>query len=158
MSKFIIYNSLRSIFHEGGYIAQGMSRLHNLYPERYNMAIIKLVQNADGSKQVQEVIREVIHKANTEGEYQEKYQDLAKYIAQAFDYLRTIGVPNPPSLFFTSEDVRNPGRILTFQLLKTLRTPPLLEFRVNWQPEAFRAIFSAMKWVVSKCCSLLGPC
>lgn len=87
------------------------------------------------------MIREVVHKANREGPYQHKYQDLAKYIAQAFDYLKTIGVPNPPSLLFSLEDDRIPGRILTFQLLKTLRTPPLLEFRVNWQPEAFRAIF-----------------
>lgn len=72
----------------------------------------------------------------------EQGKRLSKFIAQALGQLEDIGVPNPPSLIFETVDVTDKTRVLTFNLLKELKFhPPLLEFRVNQRPEAFRAIF-----------------
>lgn len=70
------------------------------------------------------------------------YANLAKYIAQALDYLEDIGVPDKKFLPFVTE--REDGLPRTFAtIVKELKHhPPLLEFRVNWRGTGyFRAIF-----------------
>lgn len=102
------------------------------------MAIIRYIEDPIGTQFVLQLIQQIARNAHQE----ESYRRLAGYIAQALEYLEYTGVPFPPELMFQTTDVDDPIRPLTFHLLKKLkRHPPLLEFRVNQRPLAFRAIF-----------------
>lgn len=104
------------------------------------MAIIRYVSDPNtGEKQALQLIKQIALWAK---QGNNDYRKLAVFITQALVQLEEIGIPNPPELLFKTADIDDPNRTLTFRLLKELKYhPPLLEFRVNQQPYAFRAIF-----------------
>lgn len=104
------------------------------------MINIHFLKDNNGNKQVINVLSDIAMK----GKLDEGYANLTKYIAQALDYLQTIGVPKKSPKTLPFETTLADGRQLTFAtILKELRHhPPLLEFRINWRGTgAFRAIF-----------------
>ncbi|QQK76401.1 hypothetical protein HUG15_13085 [Salicibibacter cibarius] len=102
------------------------------------MPTIHYVKDENGQAPVFDLIYEIALR----GMEDKGYANLAKYIAQALDYLEDVGVPEKKFLPFYTE--RDNGRPLTFAtILKELtHHSPLLEFRVNWRGTGyFRAIF-----------------
>lgn len=97
--------------------------------------IIYLEDN--GVSEVAQLIREIALQG-IEGDGDA--QHLARYIRQGLDLLESVNVPPNKRLQAIFEE--DSGDKRTFQLLKSLKKTPLLEFRVNRSvPGAFRAIF-----------------
>lgn len=106
------------------------------------MGKIIFVTNFSGVKEVKEDISEIISKAK-DGDT--NYQAVAAYIAQALDYLQDITIPegdNTYLLEWDTIDVSDPERPLTFIIVKKVTSQPsVFEFRINWNPIYFRALF-----------------
>src|SRR5437763_15667675 len=103
------------------------------------MVTIEYLEDENGEQQVVSEIAAIAIK----GREDSGYANLAKYIAEALDFLKDVGVPKDKELlpFETTNEDGNP---LTFaSILKDVKYhPPLLEFRVNWRNTGyFRAIF-----------------
>lgn len=106
------------------------------------MGKIIFVTNISGVKEVKEDISFIVSKAKA-GDT--NYQAVAAYIAQALDYLKDITVPegdNTYLLEWETTDVWDPERPLTFTIVKKATSQPsVFEFRINWDPIYFRALF-----------------
>jgi len=106
------------------------------------MGKILFVTNLSGVKEVKEDISDIVSKAN-DGDA--NYQAVAMYIATALDYIKDIAVPegdNTYLLEWDTTDVWDPERPLTFYVVKKATSQPsVFEFRINWEPLYFRALF-----------------
>lgn len=106
------------------------------------MGKIIFVTNLSGHKEVREDINDIATKAKA-GDA--NYQALAKYIAQALLYIKDIPVPegdNTYLLEWDTTDVWDPDRPLKFYVVKkAVSQPSVFEFRINWNPLYFRALF-----------------
>lgn len=103
------------------------------------MIKIHYLEDKNGEQQVVSQIAEIVIK----GREDSGFANLSKYIAQALNFLKDVGVPKDKELlpFATKNE---DGNLLTFaSILKDVKYhPPLLEFRVNWRDTGyFRAIF-----------------
>lgn len=106
------------------------------------MGKIIFVTNISGIKEVKEDISDIVLKANA-GDT--NYQAVARYIAQALEYIKDINVPegdNTYLLEWDTTDVWDPERPLKFRIVKKIISQPsVFEFRINWDPLYFRALF-----------------
>lgn len=106
------------------------------------MSRIIFVTNLTGKKEVKEHIAEIVAIANSGNK---DYEALAAYIAQALVYLKDIRVPENDKdylLKWDTTDYWDPERKLTFHIVKkAVSQPSVFEFRINWDPLYFRALF-----------------
>lgn len=103
------------------------------------MITINYLEDKNGEQQVAAEIIDIAIK----GQSDPGHAELAKYIAEALEFLKNVGIPSRKALLpFTTTNAD--GNPLTFaSILKELKGhPPLMEFRVNWRDTGyFRAIF-----------------
>lgn len=106
------------------------------------MGKIIFATNFSGIKEVKEDINDIVLKANAGDS---NYQALAHYIANALDYIRDISVPEGDNDYLLGWDTNNvwdDEQELTFHVVKKAKSQPsVFEFRVNWRPLYFRALF-----------------
>lgn len=107
------------------------------------MVTIEYLEDENGDQQVVSEIAAVAIK----GKEDPSFAALSKYIAEALDFLKYVGVPKDTELlpFETTNEDGNP---LTFaSILKNVKYhPPLIELRVNWREAGyFRAIFFCLE-------------
>lgn len=106
------------------------------------MGKILFVTNFSGKKEVLEDISAIAVKAKA-GDA--NYQAVATYIAQALDYIKDISIPegdNDYLLDWDTTDHWDDTRPLTFIVVKKAKSQPsVFEFRINWKPLYFRALF-----------------
>lgn len=108
----------------------------------HTMGRLIFVTNISGTKEVKEDIADIVVKANA-GDT--AYQAVARYIAQALEYIKDIDIPtgdNDYLLEWETTDVWDSDRPLTFYIVKkAISQPSVFEFRINWNPLYFRALF-----------------
>lgn len=106
------------------------------------MGKILFVTNFSGEKEVLEDIFSIAAKAKA-GDA--NYQAVAMYIAQALDYIKDISIPegdNDYLLEWDTTDHWDDTRPLRFTVVKKAKSQPsVFEFRINWKPLYFRALF-----------------
>ncbi|MBY0224102.1 hypothetical protein [Sporosarcina aquimarina] len=106
------------------------------------MGKLIFVTNLSGIKEVKEDIADIVAKANA-GDT--AYQAVAMYIAQALEYVKDIDIPtgdNAYLLGWNAPHIWEPDRTLTFHIVKkAVSQPSVFEFRINWNPLYFRALF-----------------
>ncbi|WP_144491975.1 MULTISPECIES: hypothetical protein [Bacillus cereus group] len=106
------------------------------------MGKIIFVTNFNGKKEVKEHIAEIVAKANAGDE---SYQIVAHYILQALDYIKDIPMHEEDKdylLKWETTDFWDPERPLTLHIVKKATSQPsVFEFRINWEPLYFRALF-----------------
>ncbi|HCX52095.1 MAG TPA: hypothetical protein DG757_24455 [Bacillus sp. (in: Bacteria)] len=106
------------------------------------MGKILFVTNFSGKKEVLEDISYIALKAKA-GDA--NYQAVSAYIAQALDYIKDIPVPegdNDYLLGWDTTDHWDDERPLKFIVVKKAKSQPsVFEFRINWDPLYFRALF-----------------
>lgn len=107
------------------------------------MINIEYLEDGNGIQQVISEIATVAYK----GMEEEQFAHLSKYIAEALEFLKNVGVPQNHRLL-PFRTINEDGNPLTFaSILKELKHhPPLFEFRVNWRNAGyFRAIFFCLE-------------
>src|SRR5689334_16430414 len=107
------------------------------------MVTIEYLEDANGVQHVVSEIAAVVSKAREDA----GFANLAKYIAEALDFLKEVGIPKDTQ-FLPFETKNEDGNPLTFaSILKDVKHhPPLMEFRVNWRDTGyFRAIFFCLE-------------
>lgn len=106
------------------------------------MGKIIFVTNLSGEKEVLKDISDIVAKANA-GDA--SYQAVAKYIAQALEYIKDISIPEGDNDYLLEWDTTHhwdDTRPLKFFVVKKIKSQPsVFEFRINWKPLYFRALF-----------------
>lgn len=107
------------------------------------MGKILFVKNSfSGTNEVLEDISDIVSKAKA-GDA--NYQAVARYVAQALDYIKDITIPegdNDYLLEWDTTDYWDDDRTLTFIVVKKAKSQPsVFEFRINWNPLYFRVLF-----------------
>jgi hypothetical protein len=103
------------------------------------MVTIEYLEDENGEQQVVSEIAAIAIKGREDA----GFANLSKYIAEALEFLKEVGVPKDSALL-PFETLNEEGHKLTFaSILKHIKHhPPLLEFRVNRREAGFfRAIF-----------------
>lgn len=106
------------------------------------MGKIIFVTNLSGKKEVIDDIAKIVAKAKAGDK---SYQAVSHYIMQALHYLKDIKVDENDKKYFhkwKTTDVWEPTRELEIKIvLKAISQPSVFEFRINWEPLYFRALF-----------------